>query len=264
MRRGCGFRFSGLGKGGFSRMLPPFHSAETGAFSEKTLYKSSPHLRRGGGGFPRGRVNYEAPLGSPLCLLSWRNKKVGLAAGDILHRGATKVYRREVMLDEGFIQNLCKPLRPKSKISASPAGPAPPLSALRTFPPLTGESTPTGEPRCGGEVGEIFGTGDPSPTGVWKTGVGKMGEIPAGFPYRGGAFRAPPVAGGGRGASGSGRQMRKAHRRRRRCRAPQQGNCSKCWKSWSEKKGRNSRDFPVSGGREHKRGKVWYTSSIKK
>ena len=32
----------------------------------------------------------------------------------------------------------------------------------------------------------------------------------------------------------------------------------------SEKKGRDSRDFPVSGGREHKRGKVWYTNSMKK
>ena len=142
MRRGCGFRFSGLGKGAFSRSLPPFRTAETGAFSEKTLYKSSPHLRRGGGGFPRGRVNYEAPLGSPLCLLSWRNKKVGLAAGDILHRGATKVYRCEVMLDEGFIQNLCKPLRPKSKISAS---------------------SPTGEPWCGREVGR---DGSPVPYGA--------------------------------------------------------------------------------------------------
>ena len=33
----------------------------------------------------------------------------------------------------------------------SPAGPAPPLSALRTFPPLTGDSAPQGEPFSAGD-----------------------------------------------------------------------------------------------------------------
>ena len=37
-----------------------------------------------------------------------------------------------------------------------------------------------------------------------------------------GATRPPPGAEGGRGASGSGRQMTKPHSRRGRCRVPQQ------------------------------------------
>ena len=117
---GCGLRFGGLGKGGFSNLLPPLCGAETGAFNDKNLYKSSPRLRRGGGGFPRGRVNYEAPLGSPLCLLSWRNKKVGSCCG------ARHLRRRRC----AFL--ICRPL-PLAQLALSAAGSArfaPPPQAI--------------------------------------------------------------------------------------------------------------------------------------
>ena len=78
------FSFRRFKKVAFSKSLPSFRTAETGGFNDKnlatSLYRTSGEAA---GDSQGGRVNYEAPLGSPLCLLSWRNKKVGFAAGDM-------------------------------------------------------------------------------------------------------------------------------------------------------------------------------------